>query len=46
MVRHIAQPVEEKAPVTKGVLDAQPVPGSTTLAQGFSHTNGDGYRNH
>jgi hypothetical protein len=45
MIRHIAQPVEKRVPAVKGVLDAQPVPGSSTLVQGFSQTNGDGYRN-
>ena len=42
MIRHIAQPVEKPAPVTKGVLDAQPVPGSSSFIQGFSRSNGDG----
>lgn len=46
MIRHIAQPIEKQVPVTKGVLEAQPVPGSSTLVQGFGQTNGDGYRNH
>ncbi len=42
MIRHIAQPVEKLAPVTKGVLDAQPVPGSSSFIQGFGRSNGDG----
>lgn len=46
MVRHIAQPVVKQAPVAQGVLDVQAVPGSSTLVQGFSRTNGDGYQKH
>lgn len=41
MVRHIAQPVVTKA-VQAGVLDAQAIPGSSTLVQGFSHPQGNG----
>jgi hypothetical protein len=42
MIRHIAQPIAMPAPVTKAVLDAQPVPGSSSLVQGFGRTNGEG----
>ncbi len=42
MIRHIAQPIEKPAPAAIGMLDAQPVPGSSSLVQGFGHTNGDG----
>jgi hypothetical protein len=42
MIRHIAQPVEKPESVAKRVLDAQPVPGSSTFIQGFGRTNGEG----
>lgn len=41
MVRHIAQPLVTKA-AHAGVLDAQPIPGPSTLVQGFSHPPGNG----
>ena len=41
MVKHIAQPVVTKA-AHAGVLEAQAIPGSSTLVQGFSHPTGNG----
>jgi hypothetical protein len=41
MVKHIAQPVVKEVPQT-GVLDAQTIPSSSTLVQGFSHPPGNG----
>ncbi|MFZ0544766.1 MAG: hypothetical protein WAM60_04985 [Candidatus Promineifilaceae bacterium] len=43
MVRHIAQPVVSDA-VPAGVLEAQTIPGSSTLVQGFSHPGGNGHQ--
>lgn len=40
LVKHIAQPAEKRAPVRQGVLEAQTVPGSSPLIQGFSQPNG------
>jgi hypothetical protein len=42
MVKHIAQPVVTKAAHT-GVLEAQALPGSSTLVQGFSRPTGNGH---
>lgn len=41
MVKHIAQPVVKEIPQS-GVLDAQTIPSSSTLVQGFSHPPGNG----
>jgi hypothetical protein len=41
MVKHIAQPVVTNA-APAGVLEAQAIPGSSTLVQGFSHPTGNG----
>jgi hypothetical protein len=36
MVKHIVQQVQSPARVVKNVMEPKPVPGSTTLIQGFS----------
>jgi hypothetical protein len=41
MVKHIAQPIVTQA-AHAGVLEAQPIPSSSTLVQGFSHPTGNG----
>jgi hypothetical protein len=40
LVKHIALHARSRAPVNKGVLEAQAVPGTSPSIQGFSHTNG------
>lgn len=40
MVKHIVQHAQKQEPIRKGVLEAQTVPGSTPLIQGFSQPNG------
>jgi hypothetical protein len=40
LVKHIALHTRSRAPVSKGVLEAQTVPGTLPSIQGFSHTNG------
>jgi hypothetical protein len=40
MVKHIAQVVKAPSPVVKNVMEPKPVPGSTTLVQGFGSGNG------
>ncbi|MDX1613943.1 MAG: hypothetical protein R3300_06495 [Candidatus Promineifilaceae bacterium] len=41
MVRHIAQRVQQRVPVLKGVLEAPAVRGSSGLVQGMTRSNGD-----
>jgi hypothetical protein len=44
LVKHIAQQAEKRVMVTQGVLEAQTVPSSSPLIQGFSRHNGRNHR--